>query len=137
LILGIPHLMYINIDSVELFLDKNVIDTLGMKISLWFAVGFFFIINIIQVFFILLRIDKQPLKGKGIHILFLFLFGQTACYYILNIRISTDRLSFSCIIYTLIQFTGIHSKILFNFSIIYTFYITIYQNYFFKLFTKN
>jgi hypothetical protein len=102
--------MYHDLGNIEQFLDVNVNDTLFLKISIGVFTGGYFLMMIIQFIFIILRRNIQPLKSRGIHIIFLFFFGQQIPFFLFNIRLASGRIYFSCIVYTLAQFTVIHGK---------------------------
>jgi hypothetical protein len=103
--------MYYDLGNFELVFYE-ILDAEGMKTSLWIFMSLFLAMACVQFLLIYLRMEKQPLKGRGIHIVLLNFFSQVVTIFVLNLRIATNRLTFSCWIYTMFQHISIHSKII-------------------------
>jgi hypothetical protein len=102
--------MYIELGNIEQYITS--IDSLGQKIALSIYLALRVITYITQIIFIQNRHEKQPLKARGRHILFLLIFGTSLVEFIFIFRIVYGRRIFSCFVYTFIQFLSIHSKFL-------------------------
>jgi hypothetical protein len=101
--------MYIELGNLEiLFSSESFQDFPEMKIFLWVCISIFGGINVIQLLLITSRKKLQPLKGRGAHIMYMYLFGQTFIFALLNLRLATDRYLFNCVFYTFLTFLGVH-----------------------------
>jgi hypothetical protein len=99
--------MFLDLGDFEI-INENFKDFYELKIIIWICLTISVLFNLLQLFLIFQRKNLQPLKGRGSHIMYLFLLGQVIVYYVPNMRISTNRNDFSCIIYTLVTFLGSH-----------------------------
>jgi hypothetical protein len=102
--------MYIELGVIEQFITST--DSLGQKITLGIYLSVRILTYIIQIALIQSRHEKQPLKARGRHILFLLIFGTSFIEFIFMFRIVYGRRIFSCFVYTFSQFISIHSKYL-------------------------
>jgi hypothetical protein len=77
--------MYIELGVIEQFITST--DSLGQKITLGIYLSVRILTYIIQIALIQSRHEKQPLKARGRHILFLLIFGTSFIEFIFMFRI--------------------------------------------------